>query len=558
LRPNTVKVRPTFKDFMERYGLLGYQFTATPTMTKECCANVLTAAALTGWKVGNSKVFLKYYHADALSQKVEFMSNMALRIQTWMRMVMQRRAYRRMAAMVKVEEQAAAAFIADIGAIAMQNYKWQVATLDEDEIRALANRRVSSDGGGGSAVGAAGGEEEDAYQQATASETLPPIPPRTKFAKFGSKAHKKQSVRQAKASVKWIAEQTKLGVITETAGALAKEQLQPWFRGVGYSRANCEAELIGRIVGTFMIRVSESRCGYTLSTIQSSVADSVLVVRHYPIDQTDSKGFILRGSSLKAFDTLPQLISYYHLHPMAIKYPKEMLTEAVGPKVDRSGDDSDDGVEYTEVDFTPRTGGLAPSNGFAGAVAGVLANDQIAAINSQALGDMEARFGVRQDAPAHDYALPPPIALSDGDGHDYAAPGALREGSFKEKESAEADAAPMRARGPKAKQARTPSEKQAFLRTIQAAENRIAEARQENRIAKEKAGNGKPKKVPKKKNWAKQLKPGFNQLPAHIRAGGGVPLRARGGKGTAELAEARMSVDYRELGALQKEVWGTQ
>ena len=74
-------LRPTFGDFMERYGMLGFQFTDTPAVNKEACTSVLTSIGLAGWKVGKTKVFLKYFHADALGQRVEFMSGMALRIQ---------------------------------------------------------------------------------------------------------------------------------------------------------------------------------------------------------------------------------------------------------------------------------------------------------------------------------------------------------------------------------------------------------------------------------------------------------------------------------------------
>jgi hypothetical protein len=154
---------------------------------------------------------------------------------------------------------------------------------------------------------------------------------------------------------------------------------------------------------------------------------------------------------------------------------------------------------------------------------------------------------------AHDYALPPNVSskavskghMHDGDGHDYAV--FVREGSYKE----EPKDAPLIPRGPKVK-SRTPSEKQAFLRTIQAAENRIEEARQENRKAKEK-GEKKPKKVKLKSNWAK-VKPGFNMLPAHIRAGvGGVPLRARG-LPAGLPGVATEEIDYRELGAVKRDV----
>jgi hypothetical protein len=68
-----------------------------------------------------------------------------------------------------------------------------------------------------------------------------------------------------------------------------------------------------------------------------------------------------------------------------------MLSEPVGPPGAKSTGDADDGdVQHAEGGFTAR--GQAPANGLAGAVAIVLATDKIAAINAQALGDMEARI----------------------------------------------------------------------------------------------------------------------------------------------------------------------
>ena len=36
--------------------------------TKESCINVLQKLGLTNWKIGKTKLFLKYYHADELSR----------------------------------------------------------------------------------------------------------------------------------------------------------------------------------------------------------------------------------------------------------------------------------------------------------------------------------------------------------------------------------------------------------------------------------------------------------------------------------------------------------
>ena len=122
------------------------------------------------------------------------------------------------------------------------------------------------------------------------------------------------------------------------------------------------------MIGTYMIRVSESRCGYTLSTLQEPC------FRHYPIDETDDRSYKLKGSTAQQFDSLPHLIEYYSTHAISTKYPKEMLTEPIGEVPPPPDDaDDDDTVEYADVDFSS----------FQGAVADVLQHDTVGAINSQ-------------------------------------------------------------------------------------------------------------------------------------------------------------------------------
>lgn len=539
-----------------RYGILGFQFTDTPSINKEACTAVLTSIGLAGWKVGKTKVFLKYFHADALGQRVEFMSKMALRIQTWLRMVVKRREYKRLLALAQVEQNAALIFMGDIRAIGEQNVRWQVQQNDEDERRHVAKHGVDAD-----ALMATAGVGAGPVPDPGGGGTIPPPPPPPpEWAKIGTKAHRKQSVKLGKQQEKWVESQKQLGTILEapssdTAGNAAlpwkesKQELAAWFRGVGYTRLNAETELAGRLIGTYMIRVSESRCGYTLTTLQESA------VRHYPIDETDDRSFKLKGSTDMVFDSLPNLISHYTGASISSKYPKEMLTEPIGevpPPPD--DDDDDDTVEYADVDFS----------NFNSNVADALQNDTVGAINSEAIGNMERRFGVRQTSnlpePIHMRSSmvnsPEGFAMVDDAGHDYTK--FVRRGSNVEREDMAQPAVPPR--GPNKKD-RSPSEKKAFVAMMAAAEERIAVARRENQMKKAKIEKLKKGGKKKKKEWAKKQKPGFNLVPAHIRSGPEfVNLRARQGKHKAKEPGHRparpQSVDYRELGALQKETFG--
>ena len=231
----------------------------------------------------------------------------------------------------QVESNAAMLFMSDILSIAEQNFRWQASTNDEDDRRHAALHGVDADA---------------LIASAAAAHKMAPI---------GSTAHRKQSVRILKAQEKWVTSQKEQGSITEQADAgdsavpwnATKRSLAPWFRGVGYTRTNAESELAGRAVGTYMIRVSESRCGYTLTCLQEKC------VRHYPIDETGSCSFKLRGSNEKEFDSLPNLIAFYERESLSCKHPTEKLSGPIG-KVS-ADDDNDGAVEYAELRTELRT-----------------------------------------------------------------------------------------------------------------------------------------------------------------------------------------------------------
>lgn len=274
----------------------------------------------------------------------------------------------------QVESNAAMIFMSDIRGVAEQNFRWQASTNDEDDRRHAALRVAVSDA-----------------RIASAAAAAPEMAP------IGSTAHRKQSVRILKAQEKWVTSQEEQGAITEQADTgdsavpwkETKRSLAPWFRGVGYTRTNAESELVGRAVGTYMIRVSESRCGYTLTCLQETC------VRHYPIDETDGCSFKLRGSNEKEFDSLPNLIAFYEQEPLSGKHPTEKLSGPIG-KVPADGV-NDGAVEYAEVDFSGLTGNIT----------GALGNDSFKVVYSETVSIMEQRFSARPNAD-----LPKPVHMN--------------------------------------------------------------------------------------------------------------------------------------------------
>ena len=60
--------RVGFGDFLQRYSMLVNPLSLCMPATKESCIDVLQKLGLTNWKIGRTKLFLKYYHADELSR----------------------------------------------------------------------------------------------------------------------------------------------------------------------------------------------------------------------------------------------------------------------------------------------------------------------------------------------------------------------------------------------------------------------------------------------------------------------------------------------------------
>ncbi|KAF6216430.1 hypothetical protein GE061_000772 [Apolygus lucorum] len=63
--------RIPFQDFLTRYSFLVYKYTEKIHFTREHCRLVLLRLNMTGWALGKSKVFLKYFHVEFLSKVQE-------------------------------------------------------------------------------------------------------------------------------------------------------------------------------------------------------------------------------------------------------------------------------------------------------------------------------------------------------------------------------------------------------------------------------------------------------------------------------------------------------
>ena len=85
--------RISYGDFVRRYSILVYPLKSTMPATKETCADILQKLGLRNWKIGKTKLFLKYYHAEQLTRLYEEINHKIIIIQCAVRRWLARRAY---------------------------------------------------------------------------------------------------------------------------------------------------------------------------------------------------------------------------------------------------------------------------------------------------------------------------------------------------------------------------------------------------------------------------------------------------------------------------------
>lgn len=85
--------RISYQDFVKRYSILINPLKPQMTASKESCNEILQKLCLKNWKIGKTKVFLKYYHAEQLTRLYEDLNHKIVLIQSAVRRWLARRAF---------------------------------------------------------------------------------------------------------------------------------------------------------------------------------------------------------------------------------------------------------------------------------------------------------------------------------------------------------------------------------------------------------------------------------------------------------------------------------
>ncbi|XP_019373551.1 PREDICTED: unconventional myosin-X-like [Gavialis gangeticus] len=249
--------RPSFEEFAQKYRILLIKPDAA--LSKESCLEILQSTELAGWKCGKSRLFFKYWHQEQLARSIEHLEKAAVTIQKTYRGFHCRRSYR-----VLVAERTAQARRLHEAAERERNRQVEMEAQAPETatppVPVPRRRRLWP----------------PSRTQAAANLPLQlPIPrPRSKltestpFDNFlhagpcptlgtaGDEAKKRQIKRGA--TLRWFRE-TQARKVLQDDGAFPS-----WLHGM-ISRREAENLLMDKPLGCFLVRISQSRPGYTLT-----------------------------------------------------------------------------------------------------------------------------------------------------------------------------------------------------------------------------------------------------------------------------------------------------
>lgn len=350
IRREGFALRISFADFIDRYKLVLYT-TNLPT-TESSCRQILKRSNLHGWQIGRTKVFLKYWHAEKLAEQLQKAQEAVITIQKVVRGFLARRKYKRLREDAMMNSRKTATFLQLSGTFGNKLYHKQEELMQQDNKEKEEILRKKTLNYIGLHFPSPPPEEDEDYFPPPPPEALGLSPrkshgsldeieiedefltddmedeedvfigqPHPIKSAFGSVANKE-------AAVQWFQEtQVPKGVVQDESGGFSK-----WFHGI-ISRRESERLLSNKPVGCFLIRVSESRFGYTLSYRAQGRC------KHYMIDQTRSGKFLIVGMR-RVYKSLKEMVSVHKKEP--INPEGDVLIEPCGQE-------SQEEVDYVEL-----------------------------------------------------------------------------------------------------------------------------------------------------------------------------------------------------------------
>ncbi|XP_072166976.1 myosin-IIIb-like [Diadema setosum] len=319
-------IRPLFADFVRRYKVLA--LSPKLAMDKRGCTKILETVGIKDWRVGKTKVFLKYYHQDQLEEKMRQMGQSAVHLTRLVRGFLARRRFRRLREQAVKQKADAEAFLAQVASLSIKHEKNILSILQKDKmiphefVEKLHNATgvVTFDASAPPEIKEPEPAKEEPKEEDDEDDddddddddeddVLDDEFIRSKNAKFGKPGSRS-------ASVMWF-KQTQSTKLRKDGGAF-----YPWFHGI-ITRRQAEDLLRTKPVGSYLIRVSESRFGYSLSL---RGADRC---KHFMIDQLHNGKYVVVGEP-QVHKSLNELIRFHSMSNNPISPFGDILIEPCG------------------------------------------------------------------------------------------------------------------------------------------------------------------------------------------------------------------------------------
>ncbi|XP_023667480.2 myosin-IIIb [Paramormyrops kingsleyae] len=331
IRKDGFSWRPSFEEFAQRYRIL--LFKPDLPLNKESCMEILNRTELRDWKCGTSRLFFKYWHQEELARSLERLDRAALVIQKNYRAVSCRRKYLNRLAELRAQRQRE-----QEEAIQRQLEEERKRHLDmEQENKRPIHRPVP--------LPRKKKPQPKPHCPLVGSLNPPqptPVPrPRSKL--FQATSHDDdQNVKGDSPSllpalgedevtgktftrrcntIRWFTE-------TQARKVVVNGEFPCWFHGV-ITRRQAEDLMTDKPIGCFLIRLGQSRKGYTL-TYRSKER-----CRHYMIEMQSNGKYVIVGED-RAHASLPDLVDYHTCN--GIKPFMEFLTIPCGQKCEQEPD----------------------------------------------------------------------------------------------------------------------------------------------------------------------------------------------------------------------------
>ncbi|XP_041053877.1 myosin-IIIb [Carcharodon carcharias] len=323
--------RPFFEEFAERYGIL----LITPNMSfnKESCLAILQTAGLKDWTSGKSRLFFKYWHQDQLAKCIERLEKAAIIIQKSYKRFRCQNRYKTLFAELQnqrqlelerqIEERRQIALEQEMER-KKQEMEWINERLATPPVPLPRKKKPLP-------------RLPSVAADKPCNAVQPPVPrPRSKLVEatpfdnsrdhmssswLQEQADKEQRINKKRATIRWFKE-------TQVRKVLQNGTFPCWFHGM-ITRRESEDLLANQPLGCFLIRVSGSREGYTLTF------RGVDRCRHYMIEMQPNGKYVILGED-RAHPSLPDLVEYYKT--VGIQPFMEVLTTPCGQKCDNETD----------------------------------------------------------------------------------------------------------------------------------------------------------------------------------------------------------------------------